>query len=79
MLHFLLATLFLAGGAVGVAHAAPAPEIAWSTVLNVPVYMQPQAQDGSFYLTSTQMTGPNLFAFARKSKRNCYGAMQPRV
>jgi outer membrane protein assembly factor BamB len=62
MSRFLLAGLLLAGGAAGFAQAAPAPKIAWSTALNVPVYMPPQAQDGSLFLTSMQPTGPNLFA-----------------
>ena len=62
MLRFLLAGLLLTGGAVGLAQAAPAPKIAWSTALNVPVYMAPQARDGTLFLTSTQSNGPNLFA-----------------
>ena len=62
MSRFLLTGLLLAGGAAGFAQAAPAPKIAWSTALNVPVYMPPQAQDGSLFLTSMQPTGPNLFA-----------------
>ena len=64
MSRFLLAGLLLAGGVAGFAQAAPAPKIAWSTALNVPVYMPPQAQDGSLFLTSMQPTGPNLFALA---------------
>ena len=67
MSRFLLAGLLLAGGAAGVAQAAPAPKIAWSTALNVPVYMPPQAQNGSVFLTSMQPTGPNLFALAGQS------------
>jgi len=47
---------------MGPAQAAPAPKIIWSTPLNVPVYTPPQAQNGALYLTSTQPTGPNLFA-----------------
>jgi outer membrane protein assembly factor BamB len=46
----------------GLAQAAPAPAIAWSTALNVPVYTAPQAADGRLYLTSMQPTGANVFA-----------------
>ena len=67
MSRFLLAGFLLAGGAAGFAQAAPAPKIAWSTALNVPVYMPPQAQAGSLFLTSMQPTGPNLFALVGQS------------
>lgn len=62
MFRFLLAGLLFTAGAVGLAQAAPAPKIAWSAELNVPVYTALQARDGSLFLTSTQPNGPNLFA-----------------
>jgi outer membrane protein assembly factor BamB len=62
MSRILLAGLLLAGGILGTAQAASAPKTAWSTLLNVPVYTPPQAQDGSLFLTSLQPSGPNLFA-----------------
>jgi outer membrane protein assembly factor BamB len=48
--------------APGLAAAAQAPEVAWSTALNVPVYNAPQAVDGRLNLTSMQPNGPNVFA-----------------
>ena len=61
MFRFPLA-LLAACGMAGFAQAAQAPKIAWSTALNVPVYMAPQASDGRLNLTSMQPTGPNVFA-----------------
>ena len=48
--------------APGLAHAASAPQTVWSTPLKVPVYNTPQERDGQVYLTSTQSSGPNVFA-----------------
>ena len=62
MYHILLASLLLGSGMAGIANAAPAPKIAWSTALNVPVYQPPQSQSGRLFLTSLQPTGSNLFA-----------------
>jgi outer membrane protein assembly factor BamB len=47
--------------------AAPAPKLEWSTPLNVPIYMSPQALNGRINLTSMQANGPNLFALDAKS------------
>jgi outer membrane protein assembly factor BamB len=44
------------------AQAAPAAKILWSTSVNQSVYTAPQEQAGAIYLTSTQPTGPNVFA-----------------
>lgn len=60
--YALLAGLMMAPGLAGSAHAASAPHIAWSTDLKVPVYNTPQERDGQVYLTSTQSSGPNVFA-----------------
>ena len=60
--HALLTSLLIAPGVAGVAHAAPAPRTAWSIALKVPVYNTPQERDGQVYLTSTQASGPNVFA-----------------
>jgi outer membrane protein assembly factor BamB len=49
------------------AQAAPAPKLVWSTPLNVPIYMSPQALNGRIDLTSMQTNGPNLFALDAKS------------
>jgi outer membrane protein assembly factor BamB len=49
-------------GAAAQAAPAPAPHIAWTAALHVPVYMAPQAADGRLYLTSTQPNGANVFA-----------------
>jgi outer membrane protein assembly factor BamB len=64
MRGLLLSILWLGGG---VAHAAPAPKTEWSTSLNVPIYMAPQALDGRINLTSMQANGPNLFALDGQS------------
>jgi outer membrane protein assembly factor BamB len=61
MRHRLFIALLFAGLA-SLAHAAPGPNIAWSTALNVPVYTAPQAADGRLYLTSMQPSGANVFA-----------------
>jgi outer membrane protein assembly factor BamB len=60
--RFVLASLLFVGGVFGLAQAAPAPKTVWSTALNEPVYSPPQARNGRLFLTSTQPTGPNLFA-----------------
>ena len=60
--HTLLASLLVAPGLVTTAHAASAPQTVWSTMLKVPVYNTPQERDGQVYLTSTQSSGPNVFA-----------------
>jgi outer membrane protein assembly factor BamB len=52
----------MAPGLAGIAHAAAAPQTAWSTNLKVPVYNTPQERDGQVYLTSMQSSGPNVFA-----------------
>jgi outer membrane protein assembly factor BamB len=44
------------------ASAATTPEILWSSPLQVPVYATPRVSDGHIYVTSTQSTGPNVFA-----------------
>ena len=56
-----------AAAAAQAAPAAPAPKLAWSTPLNVPIYMSPQALNGRINLTSMQADGPNLFALDAKS------------
>jgi outer membrane protein assembly factor BamB len=58
----LIAGLAMLPGLASLAHAAPAPQIVWSTPLKVPVYNTPQERDGQLYLTSTQSSGPNVFA-----------------
>jgi len=58
MFRAILALIMLSGAA----QAAPAPKLAWSTALNVPVYQPPQARGKDLFLTSLQPTGPNLFA-----------------
>jgi serine/threonine-protein kinase len=58
----LIAPALLAPGLAGIAHAASAPQTAWSTMLKVPVYNPPQERDGHVYLTSTQSSGANVFA-----------------
>ena len=60
--HTLLASLLVTPGLVTTAHAASAPQTVWSTMLKVPVYNTPQERDGQVYLTSTQSSGPNVFA-----------------
>jgi outer membrane protein assembly factor BamB len=67
MLRIVLAAGLMAGAVTGLAQAAPAPKIAWSTALNVPVYEPPQAQGDSLFLTSLQPTGPNVFAIDGRS------------
>jgi outer membrane protein assembly factor BamB len=57
-----MAPAFLTPGLAGIAHAASAPQTAWSTMLKVPLYNTPQERDGQVYLTSTQSSGPNVFA-----------------
>jgi len=56
----LCVPLLVAGVSLGA--AAPAPKTVWSTPLHVPVYMPPQSEGGSLFLTSLQSGGPNLFA-----------------
>jgi outer membrane protein assembly factor BamB len=58
----LLTAACLATCLLSTAHAAPAPNIAWTMALNVPVYSPPQSADGRVYLTSMQASGPNVFA-----------------
>jgi outer membrane protein assembly factor BamB len=58
----LLTGLLMVPGLAGIAHAASAPETLWSTNLKAPVYNTPQERDGQVYLTSTQSSGPNVFA-----------------
>jgi outer membrane protein assembly factor BamB len=62
----LILTLSLLAAAPA-AYCAPAPKVAWSTPLNVPIYMSPQALNGRIDLTSMQTNGPNLFALDAKS------------
>jgi outer membrane protein assembly factor BamB len=62
LLQSLLTGLLIAPGLAGIAHAASAPQTVWSTALKVPVYNTPQTRDGQVYLTSTQSSGPNVFA-----------------
>ncbi len=59
MRRLVLIFFLLAGG---VAHAALAPKILWSTQLHVPIYTTPQASGNRIVLTSAQMAGANLFA-----------------
>ncbi len=47
-----------------IAHAAPGPQTVWSTTVKGPVYNAPQERDGQVYLTSTQSSGPNVFAIS---------------
>lgn len=72
MSRIFLVCLALAMAAAGIANAAPAPEIAWSTALRVPVYTQPQSQGGNLFLTSLQPDGPNLFALDGKMGRTLW-------
>jgi outer membrane protein assembly factor BamB len=58
----MVAGLLMAPGMACAAHAATAPQTVWSTRLKVPVYNTPQERDGQIYLTSTQSSGPNVFA-----------------
>jgi outer membrane protein assembly factor BamB len=44
------------------ASASPAPDIVWSAKLGAPVYAAPRHSGGQIYVTSTQSTGPNVFA-----------------
>jgi outer membrane protein assembly factor BamB len=60
--HVVLTGLLIAPGLAGIAHAAVAPQTAWSTNLKVPVYNTPQERNGQVYLTSMQSSGPNVFA-----------------
>ena len=62
LIYSLLTGLLMAPGLAGVAQAASAPRTVWSTALKVPVYNTPQERDGQVYLTSTQSSGPNVFA-----------------
>lgn len=62
LFHSLLTGLLMTPGLAGIVHAAPAPQTAWSTMLKVPVYNTPQERNGQVYLTSTQPSGPNVFA-----------------
>ena len=52
----------MAPGLACVAHAAASPHTVWSTAIKAPVYNAPQERDGQVYLTSTQSSGPNVFA-----------------
>jgi outer membrane protein assembly factor BamB len=62
LFHSVVTGLLIAPGLAIVAQAAPAPQTVWSTMLKVPVYNTPQTRDGQVYLTSTQSSGPNVFA-----------------
>ncbi len=62
MTRSLFASVLLASGIAGLAHASPAPKTIWTTALHAPVYEPPQARGGSLFLTSLQAAGPNLFA-----------------
>ena len=62
LIDTLLTGLLVAPGLVTTAHAASAPQTVWSTTIKVPVYNTPQERDGQVYLTSTQSSGPNVFA-----------------
>ena len=62
LMQSLLMGSLIAPGLVTIAHAASAPQTVWSTTIKVPVYNTPQERDGQVYLTSTQSSGPNVFA-----------------
>lgn len=72
MLRAFLTSLLLSGSIAALAHAAPAPKLIWSTALNEPVYTAPQAKAGNLFLTSTQSSGPNLFALDGKTGKQLW-------
>ena len=60
--YSIVTGLLMVPGLASLASAASAPQTVWSTTLKVPVYNTPQERDGQVYLTSTQSSGPNVFA-----------------
>jgi len=62
-----LFVLALLGFTPCLASASTPPDIAWSTRLGEPIYAAPRFSAGQIYVTSTQSTGPNVFALDARS------------